>query len=448
MQQFSPELSGNHPRGQHPWAAPLKVAVIYVLVAGGWIVLSDRVLFALFPDAEQLTWLQTVKGVFFVVASALMLAGLVRHYVAALQTEVHACQRIQESFRALVETIPHGVQECDSRGVITFTNSGYDRIFGYVPGEAVGKAIWDNNVIDEERQAAKVYFEALVRNQPEPTPYLTRNTTKDGRIVDLQVDWNYLRDEQGRLIGFASIVTDITERLRAEESIRTSDRLKTDLIRTAAHEFRTPLTTIIGFSELLLDLEDVSDAERRDYIENIHRKSLSLSGMVDSLLDLSRIEAGLPLPMKLATCSVEAMAREATPYLKSLASSHTVEVDLEAKSILVQADRARIAQVLENLLSNAAKYSPKGSVIRLLGRPEQQGYRLAVRDEGVGMSPEQVARIFENFYRADTSDTGPSGLGVGMAIVKVIVEAHGSQVVIDSARGEGTTVSFLLSYPL
>jgi len=433
-------------RLQHnSWKSPLKVAAIYAVVAGLWVVLSDRLLLWLYADVKQLTWLQTAKGWFFVVATALMLVALVRRGMRALSEEVNSCQRVQESFRALVETIPHGIQECDVNGVITFTNQAYDRIFGLEEGEAIGTSIWDKYAFDEEREVLKGYLQELAATQPEPTPFITRNLVKGGGMVDIQIDWNYLRDSQGRLTGFASIVTDVTERRKAEEAILANDRIKTELISTAAHEFRTPLTTIQGFAELMAGNEGLSTVERSEYLGYIQRKCADLSEMVDNLLDLSRIEAGKQLPLKLSRCTVAEVIDEVAPLLKKIAAGHRVGVTLEEQQSIVMADRGRIGQVFDNLLSNAAKYSAPGSTIAVNGELRGDRYRFSVSDQGIGMTVEQQEQMFERFYRVDTSDTSPSGFGIGMAIVKEIVEAHHGQVQVESCPGEGTTVSFELS---
>lgn len=441
MSRNSPEISRSRKKGNH-WYVPLKVAGLYALIAGVWIVFSDRVLLWGFISAEQLTQLQTLKGWFFVAATALLLAWLVRRNLVDLQTEVDSCQMTQASFRTLVETIPHGIQECDTKGTITFTNTGYDRIFGYEPGEAIGTTIWEKILREEDRRQLQEYLSLLVVNQPSPTPYISHSRTMDEREIYVQIDWDYLRDEAGEILGFASVITDITERKQAEEAILASDRLKSELITTAAHEFRTPLTTIQGFSELLLGNHDFSPDEQQEYLDIIHRKSLGLTDMVENLLDLSRLEAGLPMPMKVVSCTVAELTADVAPFMNILGADHRVEVVLADEKTRVHVDREKIVQVLENLLSNGAKYSRAGSLLMLRGESVGERYRFEVSDQGVGMSAIQQARIFERFYRADYSDSSPSGLGIGMAIVKQIVEAHGGLVQVESAPGQGTRVSF------
>jgi len=433
-----PDEAGKH------WTTPLKLAGIYALVAGLWIVLSDRVLLWLFVSPEQLTRLQTFKGWIFVAATALMLAWLIRRDLSAIAEKARTSKAAQESYRALVETIPHGIQECDLNGTITFTNAGYDRIFGLASGEAIGTKIWDKEPNAEGRLALQAYLAELVANQPKPEPYTSRNLTRSGRVIDIQVDWDYLHNSQNEVVGFASIITDVTERLRAERVVRTSDRLKTELITTAAHEFRTPLTVIQGFSELLLGDNRFSAKDQREFVGCIYEKAVALGDMVENLLNLARIEEGRPIPIQLDKCSIADLEKDLTPLLKSLQVRHAFKVELAGRDSLIRADRGRIGQVLENLIDNADRYSSPGSPIGLRGVPAGDKYRLEIIDQGIGLTAEERERVFDRFYRVDSSDTAPSGLGIGLSIVRHIIEAHGGHVEIRSASGVGTTVEFNL----
>ena len=139
------------------------------------------------------------------------------------QAEVErALRESEEKFRSLIDTIPHGVQENDLDGVITLSNAAHCRMHGYADGELVGKTIFDMLASDAERDTLRDYLAKLVREQPAPTPYFAKDRTRDGRIIDVQVDWIYKRDARGRLTGFASVITDITNRKHAEEELRLS----------------------------------------------------------------------------------------------------------------------------------------------------------------------------------------------------------------------------------
>ncbi len=131
-----------------------------------------------------------------------------------------ALRESEERYRTLIGTLPHGIEECDTSGIITFANAAYHRIFGYAEGELVGTAIWGKIESEKQRERERQRFASLVKDQPPPFTVYTKNQTKEGRVIDIQVDWNYKRDEQGQLTGFISVITDITDRKRAEESLR------------------------------------------------------------------------------------------------------------------------------------------------------------------------------------------------------------------------------------
>lgn len=131
----------------------------------------------------------------------------------------------EEQYRMLVETSPHGIQENDISGLITFSNKAHHEMNGYAEGEIKGKYIWDLLVTNHDKEELQAYFAKLVSEQPLPVPYFVKNRTKDGRVIEVQVDWNYMHDEQGQLVGFVSIITDITERKRVEQRLQESEDL-------------------------------------------------------------------------------------------------------------------------------------------------------------------------------------------------------------------------------
>jgi len=145
-----------------------------------------------------------------------------------------AVQASANRYQSLVDTIPHGVQECDPDGIITFSNPAHHRILGHADGELIGKAIWELHADEEDQQQLRDYLAYLVKEQPAPSPYYARNRTKDGRLIDVEVNWDYQRNQDGQLTGFIAIITDITERHRAEESLRESEDRYRDFIETAS----------------------------------------------------------------------------------------------------------------------------------------------------------------------------------------------------------------------
>jgi signal transduction histidine kinase len=225
------------------------------------------------------------------------------------------------------------------------------------------------------------------------------------------------------------------------------DRMKTEFLSTAAHELRTPMVSIFGFTELLLK-RDFAPPRQRDMLQTVHRQAGVLVHLVNELLDLARIEARRGKDFQLERRRLAAVVRDTVAALLVPGDERKVALELEtAEAVEVNIDVDKITLALTNVLSNAYKYSPQGGAIELAMRRHAlhgtDGVRLEVRDRGIGMTPEQLARVFERFYRADPSGNIP-GTGLGMCIVREIVELHGGRILVDSRCGEGTTVSLWL----
>lgn len=227
------------------------------------------------------------------------------------------------------------------------------------------------------------------------------------------------------------------------------DRMKSEFLSTAAHELRTPMASIFGFSELLLR-RNYDDKTRRDLLETVHRQAGLLINLLNELLDLSRIEARAGKDFKIRVQALAPIVEDTVAALLVPNDPRTIALAAPAPDILVRVDAEKLRQALTNLLSNAYKYSPGGGEIRLDALEGDIGGRpavgLRVTDRGIGMTPEQSARAFERFYRADASGNIP-GTGLGLCLVKEIVEIQGGRVELASEAGRGTRVTIWLPLP-
>ena len=247
-----------------------------------------------------------------------------------------------------------------------------------------------------------------------------------------------IKDKAGNHTGIITIIHDVTHE-------REVDRMKTEFISTAAHEFRTPLTSIQGFSEILLMREDLKPEEKKKFLTHINNQSVSLANIINDLLDISRIESGLGFSLNKAPCDMADIIRGLVLQFQEQASKYYFEVILPEKPVELKADKEKMEQVLQNLLSNAVKYSPEAATTCLSAKKiSDSAIEISVADQGIGMTHEQVEKIFDKFYRADASDTAIEGTGLGMSIVKYIVEAHGGKVWVESELSKGTTVTFTI----
>jgi PAS domain S-box-containing protein len=247
------------------------------------------------------------------------------------------------------------------------------------------------------------------------------------RVVKLNMDG------QGESILYFRDVTRETE----------VDRMKSEFLTTAAHELRTPMVSIFGFAELMLR-RPISPERQRDVIETIHRQSALLINMVNELLDLARIEARQGKDFRLEAQRLGDIVGDTVSGMSGQGHAREVEVKAPHGDLTLMVDPDKTRQALANVLSNAYKYSPNGGSIVLQTHLNQEGDKplvgISVTDQGIGMTPEQRSRLFERFYRADPSGNIP-GTGLGMCLVKEIMELQGGTVEVQSELGIGTCVT-------
>jgi PAS domain S-box-containing protein len=226
------------------------------------------------------------------------------------------------------------------------------------------------------------------------------------------------------------------------------DRLKSEFLSTAAHELRTPMASIYGFTELLMT-QDFDEAERRDFLDTIYRQSELMISIINELLDLARIEARRGKDFTIERVDVGELLRDVVGGFKTPGGRPSPTEPSSDGPLWVSADRKKLIQAVSNVISNAYKYSPDGGAVGIdlatLPGNDDLPSRIGIRitDYGIGMTPEQLTHVCERFYRADTSGKIP-GTGLGMSIVKEIVELHGGDLEITSKVGAGTTVMLWL----
>lgn len=259
------------------------------------------------------------------------------------------------------------------------------------------------------------------------------------RDIFLQARAAKVVGEKGELIGIVSILRDITR----EKEI---DRMKTELVSMVAHELRSPLTSISGFSELLLD-DGVTRQQSEEYAAIILKESNRLSDLINKFLDISKIEAG-KIQMKRAPMQLREVVDKVLDINMFQSERKNIPVSVKASPNLplVYADRDMIEQVILNLFSNAIKYSPEHASVELRLRELPADVLVEVEDTGYGISEESLPRIFEKFYRATDNESvrEVSGTGLGLALVKEIVELHGGKITVSSVLGKGSVFSFTL----
>jgi signal transduction histidine kinase len=231
-------------------------------------------------------------------------------------------------------------------------------------------------------------------------------------------------------------------------SLQESERLKDEFFALVSHELRTPLTSIIGYLELVLDDEEELSPEARRFLEVVDRNAKRLLRLVGDMLFVAQVEAGR-LSLERDAVDLRAVAGEAVEAARPAAERSGVKLVLDADAVQsLSGDRDRFGQMLDNLVSNAVKFTPEGGTVTMRLRNEGDHALVEVADDGIGIPDIEQKRLFERFFRASTATSAAvPGAGLGLTIVKTIVEAHGGSIAITSREAEGTTVHVEMPYP-
>jgi len=257
--------------------------------------------------------------------------------------------------------------------------------------------------------------------------------TGPGEIAELTAAFNAMAEslERGK-----------RELEEQNEELRESERLRAELVSIVSHEIRTPLASVLGYTSLLLR-RDFDEAERRRYLEIVAAEGRRLGALIDEFLEIREAERhGLELREQLL--DVAELLSEQVGVFADQSDVHTLELHLPDEPLVARGDPDRLAQVVSNLLTNAIKYSPEGGTIEVSAERDGESVCVQVRDEGLGIPAVDQARIFTKFFRSEARARGIAGVGLGLAISREIVEAHGGRIGFTSEPGAGSVFWFRL----
>jgi len=339
----------------------------------------------------------------------------------------------REKLNGILSSVPDGVVLTDNALNVLHMNATAERILDTPLEKILGQSISQINCEVDFRK--KVAQKLNITHGPRSFDLeLSREDSSYSKIYQVRVSQMVSDEEESQ--GVILLLRDVTREREVE-------RMKSAFLGMATHELNTPLTTIIGYSELLTSPEtadNFSDEQKKDCLLLIHDKALSLGGLVDDLLDVSRVESGRPLTLDYQEFDFDSMIREVVDSYDGEEALHDFVVTLVGETSQIIADRLRLKQVVDHLISNAVKYAPEGGRVSVELNLNDDKYELNVEDEGIGMDEGQLVHVFDRFYRADSSDTAVQGVGLGMSIVRNIVLAHRGDIQIESQLGRGTRV--------
>lgn len=339
----------------------------------------------------------------------------------------------REKLNGILSSVPDGVVLTDNALNVLHMNATAERILDTPLEKILGQSISQINYeVDFHKKVAQ---KLNITHGPRSFDLeLSREDSSYSKIYQVRVSQMVSDEEESQ--GVILLLRDVTREREVE-------RMKSAFLGMATHELNTPLTTIIGYSELLTSPEtadNFSAEQKKDCLLLIHDKALSLGGLVDDLLDVSRVESGRPLTLDYQEFDFDSMIREVVDSYDSEEALHDFVVTLVGETSQIIADRLRLKQVVDHLISNAVKYAPEGGRVSVELNLSDDKYELNVEDEGIGMDEGQLVHVFDRFYRADSSDTAVQGVGLGMSIVRNIVLAHRGDIQIESQLGRGTRV--------
>jgi PAS domain S-box-containing protein len=346
-----------------------------------------------------------------------------------LKESFEAVERERGRLKAILDSTTDAILVTDSRGHLILANPAAEHTFGFRASEAVARPLAQvivNESLEQLFTKPVQGQEAVIEEVP----------LSDGRT--LYASAATITDGDGRAIGRVAVMRDIT-------ALKELDAMKDEFVATVSHDLRSPLTFMRGYVTMIPTAGDLSE-KQQEFVDKILRGVDQMSELIDDLLDIGRIEAGVGIEM--ALCEVGILVRMVMVELSGRAEAKNLRLRLELPPTLppITGDEALIKRAVANLVDNAIKYTPEGSVtVRV--RERDSYLVVSVSDTGIGIAPPDQLRLFEKFYRIKRRDTiRIKGTGLGLAIVKSIAERHNGKVWVESKLGEGST--FHLALPI
>jgi PAS domain S-box-containing protein len=380
-----------------------------------------------------------------------------------------ALQVSEKRYRMLTETTSDWVWEIDENGVYTYASPKIKSWLGYDPEEIVGRSPFDFMPPDEAERVA-VSFEKIAAKRTPFVAFENIMVHKNGSQVLVETSGVPLYDAKGKFMGYQGCDCDVTNRKRVEKELKdyasalettnksletyyaaaqAATKAKSEFLANMSHEIRTPMTAILGFTDILL--ENLRSTFEIEAAQTIKRNGDYLLKLINDILDLSKIEAGR-LVVERTTCSPVTIVTDIVAMMNVRATAKRLQIELQWIGTLpetISSDPLRFRQVLINLIDNAIKFTVAG-VVRVIGKMvvgtnQRPMLQFDVVDSGIGMTPEQVARLFQPFAQADSSTSRRfGGTGLGLVISKRLAEMLGGDITVTSIPRKGSVFSFTL----
>lgn len=361
-------------------------------------------------------------------------------------SERRKAQEKQAMLASIVAASDDAIISKTPQGIITSWNPAAIKMFGYTEDEAIGKHI--SLIIPDDRLNEEAYIIGEVTRGAKVDHFQTIRKTKSGKPVPISLTVSPVISESGKIIGASKIARDISaeqasqqETSRLYEHLKVLNAKKDDFIALASHELKTPLTCISAYVQMLAKLE--TEARNRALVDKLQHQITKLSSLVEDLLDVSKIEAG-----KMHYAKEDFDLRKVIEGTVEMIAHANPDYRITFESInskcMITGDSHRIEQVMINLLTNAIRYSPLSSSLKIHLIEESDEVKVGVEDYGIGIAKQKLENIFSRYYRVDDSNYNVSGLGIGLYLCHEIISRHNGKIWAESTLGEGSIFWFAL----
>ncbi|GGE17478.1 PAS domain-containing sensor histidine kinase [Marinithermofilum abyssi] len=360
------------------------------------------------------------------------LGSAINRMAAGLKNQLDIIRKSERRLISVIETMESGLLLVDAERRVNLANQAIHRFYDLKPGELVNKILPRRAVFHELHTLLDRCLYSGERIREELHLYYPEERILEASLTPI---WG---ESEG--MGVVVLLHDITP-------IRRLEKMRTDFVANVSHELKTPVTSLRGFAETLLDGADEDPQMRREFLEIIQAESLRLERLIGDLLDLSRIESK-KLSLNLQEIPIHELIQSIVKTVEKQIKKKDLELQVKVDGTFsVRVDKDRFSQILINLLSNSMAYTPAGGKITVSAGKEGEEWVVSVADTGIGIPEEDLPRIFERFYRVDKARSRQSGgTGLGLAIVKHLVEVHHGKIHVKSQVGKGT--EFILRFPL
>jgi PAS domain S-box-containing protein len=354
------------------------------------------------------------------------------------------------TLEALITASPLAIVAVDRQGIVQSWNEAAQRLFGYTAAEVIGKPY---PAVPESRRVEADEATAAVDRGEAINSLETERLHKHGHLIEVNVSAAPIRDANGDIVGRVALIEDITDRRRVERElaglfaeVQKANRAKDDFLAVLSHELRTPLNAMLGWVRMLRRAE-MTPEKRTHAVEVIERNTIAQMRLIEDILDVSRIVSG-KLRLEMQPLNLIDVVDTCAEAIRPIAESRglAIQVGKPDEAVVVTGDAARLQQVILNLLSNAVKFTAAGGRLELIASATATEARVTVRDTGIGIDPDFLPHVFDRFRQANSEPTrNQTGLGLGLAIVHHIVEAHGGKVqAFSEGSDRGSTFEILL----